>query len=75
MVNFVLTAGSLNTPGQSAELALSNRERQQAGDHLNIKVPKSIEEVPFRFKSAFERNLDCNFFNKAPGYQDFDCKK
>jgi hypothetical protein len=25
-----------------------SKERQQAGDHLNIKVPKSIEEVPFR---------------------------
>ena len=70
-----MIAGSLNTPGQTAELTLSKGERQQAGDHLNIKVPKSIEEVPFRFKSAFERNLDCNFFIKAPGYQDFDCKK
>ena len=50
-------AGSLNTPGQTAELTVTKGERQQNGDHLNIKVPKSIEEVPFRFTIIFERNL------------------
>ena len=47
--------GSLNTTAQSSEVTVRPGERQQAaGDSLNIKVPRSIEEVPFRLESFFK---------------------
>ena len=50
-IMIIMSAGSLNTPAQSAEVTLTKGERQQAaGGSLNIKVPKSIEEVPFRLE-------------------------
>ena len=47
--------GSLNTTAQSSEVTVRPGERQQAaGDSLNIKVPRSIEEVPFRLELFFK---------------------